>query len=72
MFVKHYAPGGNRVQKAIFSVKVQVKVTGSLTLVSFKGHHWWSMCAKYEVSISCSSKVIANIKVENRQTDRKT
>ena len=31
-----YAPGGNKVQKAIFSAKVKVKVTRSLTLVSFE------------------------------------
>ena len=36
VFVKHYAPGGNKVQKAIFSFKVKVKVTRSLTLVSFE------------------------------------
>ena len=27
VFVKHYAPGGNKVQKAIFSFNVKVKVT---------------------------------------------
>ena len=31
-----YAPGGNKVEKAIFSFKVKVKVTRSLTLVSFE------------------------------------
>ena len=31
-----YAPGGNKVPKAIFSLKVEVKVTRSLTLVSFE------------------------------------
>ena len=36
VFVKHYAPGGNKVQKAIFSFKVKVKVTRSFTLVSFE------------------------------------
>ena len=30
------------------------------------------MHAKYEVSISNGSKVIANVKVDNRQTDRQT
>ena len=30
------------------------------------------MHAKYEVSISYGSKVIANVKVDNRQTDRQT
>ena len=35
VFVKPYAPGGNKVQKAIFSIKVKGgKVTRSLTLVS--------------------------------------
>ena len=36
VFVKHYAPGGNKIQKAIFSFKVKVKVTRSLTLVSIE------------------------------------
>ena len=38
VFVKHYSmpPGGNKVEKAIFSFKVKVKVTRSLTLVSFE------------------------------------
>ena len=34
--MKHYAPGGNKVQKAIFNFKVMVKVTRSLTLVSLE------------------------------------
>ena len=67
-----YAPGGNKVEKAIFSFKVTVKVTRSLTLVSFERASFWSMHAKYEVSISYGSKVIAKVKVDNRhwQTDR--
>ena len=36
VFVKHYAPGGNKSEEAIFSMKVKVKVTRSLTLVSFE------------------------------------
>ena len=36
VFVKHYAPGGNKVQKVIFSFKVKVKVTWSLVLMSFE------------------------------------
>ena len=47
--MKHYAHGGNQVKKAIFSFKVKVKFTKSLTLVSFER---WGMHAKYEVSIS--------------------
>ena len=41
VFVKHYvyAPCSNKVQKAIFSLKVKVKVTRSLTLMSFEGCH---------------------------------
>ena len=69
VFVKHYAPGGNKVQKAIFSFKVKVKVTRTLSFESFER---WSMHAKYEVSISYGSKVIAKVKVDNRQTDKQT
>ena len=36
VFVKHYAPGSNKVQKAIFSFKVKVKVTRSLTSMSIE------------------------------------
>ena len=35
VFVKHYSMPRNKVQKAIFSFKVKVKATRSLTLVSF-------------------------------------
>ena len=31
-----YAPGGNKVEKVVFSFKVKVKVTRSLTLVLFE------------------------------------
>ena len=65
-----YAPGGNKVEKAIFSFKVKVKVTRSLSLVSFERAS--SMHANYEVSISFGSKVIAKVKVDNRQTNRQT
>ena len=44
----------------------------SLTLVSLQGHHKLSMHAKNEVSISYSIKVIANVKVNNRQTNKQT
>ena len=37
-----------------------------------KGHHWWSMHAKHEVSISYGSKVIAKVKVDNIQTNKQT
>ena len=74
VFVKHYmyAPGGNKVQKAIFSFKVKVKVTRSLTLVSFERVSLEELEARYEVSISYGSKVTAKVKVDNRQTNRQT
>ena len=37
-----------------------------------KGHHKLSMHAKYEVPISYGSKVMAKVKVDNKQTDRQT
>ena len=50
--------------KAILSTKAKVKVTlGSFKRASLVEY-------TYEVSISCGSKVIANVKVDNRQTDR--
>ena len=59
VFVKHYAPGGNKVQKAIFSFRFKVKVTRLLTLVSFERASLVEYEAKYEVSISYGSKVTA-------------
>ena len=38
VFVKYYAPAGNRSEKVILSTKVKIRVTRSLTLVSFEGH----------------------------------
>ena len=73
VFVKHYSmpPAETKMsKKAIFSFKVKVKVTRQMTLLS--GRHLWSMHAKYEVSISYGSKVIAKVRVDNRQTDRQT
>ena len=37
-----------------------------------KGCHQWCMHVKYEVFISYSSKVIAKVKVDNKQTDKQT
>ena len=65
-----YAPGGNKVEKVIFSFKVKVKVTRSLTLVSFERASLVEYDAKYEVSISYVLKVASNVKVDNRQTNR--
>ena len=41
VFVKHYAPGGNKVQKDIFSFKVKVKVSFERTsLVEYACQIW--------------------------------
>ena len=53
-------------EKVIFSSNV----TRSLTLVSIKRHHWYSMHAQYAVPISYSTKVIAKVQVDSRLTDR--
>ena len=37
-----------------------------------KGCHSWSKHAKYKVSISYGSKVIAKVNIDNRQTDKQT
>ena len=36
VFVKRYAPGGNKVNISYFYTKVKVKITMSLTLVPFE------------------------------------
>ena len=56
--------------KTIFSFKV--KVTRSLTLVSYERASLVGMHAKYGVSISYGSNVIAKVKVDNRQTYKLT
>ena len=60
-------PVATKSNKPNFRAKVKVKVTRSLTLVSFE-----SMQAKYEVSTSNGSKFIANVKVDNRRTNKQT
>ena len=64
VFVKHYAPGGNNVQKDNFSLRVKVKRL--LTLVSFER----VSLVEYEVSFCYGPKVIAKVKCDNRQTNR--
>ena len=66
------SPRGNKVEKAIFSFKIKVKSQGHWPWCHLKGQNWWSMHAKYEVSISYGSNVIAKVKVDNRQTSRQT
>ena len=39
VFVIHKSPSNNKVQNAIFSTKVTVRATKSLTLVYFEGFH---------------------------------
>ena len=68
VFVKHYVPGGNKVQKAILSFNV----TRSLTLVSFTRASLVEYACQIRIFIPYSSKVIANVKVYNRQTNRQT
>ena len=66
-------PVAKKVQKAILSFKVEVKVTRSLTLVSFERASLVEYaCQISEVSISYCSKVIAKVEVDNRQTNRQT
>ena len=64
-------PAATKSEEAIFSTMVKVKVTRALTFC-LKGLNQLSMHAKYDVSISYGSKVIAKVKVDNRQTNRQT
>ena len=57
-------PRRQQSEKAIFSTNV------TRHWCHLKGHHLLSMRAEYEASISFSAKIIANVKVGNRQTDR--
>ena len=70
VFVKHNAPGGNKVQKAIFNF--DVKVTRSLTLVSFERVSVVEYACQIWSLYFLGSKVIAKVKVDNRQTDKQT
>ena len=64
--MKHYAPRQQHsLKKDIFSTKVIVKVTRSLTLVSLFEY----ACQIWTLYLY-GSKVIANVKVDNRQTNR--
>ena len=59
-------PLATKSKMAIFSMKVMVKVTRSLIVVSIKRVHLLSMHAKYEVYISYSSKFMAKVNIFNR------
>ena len=65
-------PAATKSKLAILSIEVMVRVKRSLTLVSFDRFHYLSMHAKYDVSISYGSKVMAKVKVFcNGQTGQK-
>ena len=66
------APGGNKVKKAIFSFKVKVKVKRSLTLVSFERVSLVEYACQIWSLYLLRLKVIAKVKVDNRQTDKQT
>ena len=51
-----------------FNIKVTVKVTRSMTLVPIER----ALLVEYAWHISYNLKVIAKVKVDNRQTDRQT
>ena len=76
--MKHQCPLRKQSSKlAIFCIKVMVKVTRSLTLVSFERVSLVEYCmhANYRVSISYGSKVMAKVKVffaTESQTDGQT
>ena len=68
-----YAPGGNKVRKAILASRSKSRSKGRWPWCHFKGCLKWSMHTKYEVSIFNGSKVIAKVKVDNRhRTNRRT
>ena len=76
VFVKNYAPRGNKVQKAISSFKVKVKATRSLTLLSFEraalveyACHIWSLYLSRFKSYSEGFWQQTDI-YTNKQTDR--
>ena len=70
MFVKHYASGVNKIRKkTIYSTKVKVKVI-DFGVIWKDIITWVILHTKYAASISYGSKVLANVKVDNKQTDR--
>ena len=76
VFVKHYGMplAATQSKKLFLASRSKSRSQGHWPWpwCHLKGHHWWSMHAKNEVSISYSSKVIAKVKVDNRQTNRQT
>ena len=72
VFVKHYVPVRKVVRLAILTQRSKSRSQCQLPWCHLKGHHYLSMDAKYRVSISYGSKVLANAKVDNIQRDRQT
>ena len=58
--------------KLFFNFQVKFKVTSNWPWFQLKGRDKCCMHAKYEVSISFGLKVIAKVKVDNRQTNKQT
>ena len=71
VFEKDWCPRGQQSQKRPpFSVTVKVKVTMSMSSVSFERATLVEYTKQIWIFISYSSKVIAKVKVDNRQTNR--
>ena len=69
--MKDYAPGSNRVCESYFKHEGQSQGHKVIDVgVIWKGIISKSMHAKYEVSSSHDSKVMAKVKVDNKQTNR--
>ena len=71
VLVKHYAPCGNSLKRLFLARRSKSRSQGHWPC-HLNGHHLLSMHAKYEASIYCGSKVIVNVEVDNRQTDKQT
>ena len=66
--MKHYAPRRQESLEKLFKAQMsKSRSQGHWPWCHLKGHHELSMHAKYKVSISNGSKVIANVKVNNTQ-----
>ena len=62
-----YAPAATKSKRLFLEQRSKSRSQGHWHRCHLKGHHKWSMHAKYEVSTSNGSKVIANVKIDNRQ-----
>ena len=64
-------PAVTKSEKKLFLAQ-RSRSQGHWPWCHLKGHHYWTMHAKYEVSVSCSSKVIVKVKPIDRRTDKQT